>query len=397
MQRKCLCSHEQQEFRAGQSTDPGLTSRSINGNFKSLISVPADCDRIRVEICANGGRMTKSKSFLAVVVGGLALSACAINALRTDYAGKVGSQGQLVAAGATQFLDRVDEARTKVSVEMIAADPACGNSPALFRNRPSLDQPAPGWLCAYPGTGEAAATSSLSLRPIAPELEPTLETIAALSAYSEALSEIVDADIPDAAKPLNDALALARAAEGTLRALAGGTAIVPAADDKRLTAITGFISFLGQLRGEADHVRAIREVIIANPQGAAPIIAALREHLELFNNQMRADDGLRSGISGALLRRVVDARPPLASDARRKAAETYYSLAQTARASGRIYPALGNALNKLEEADSDLRRVLVDNPRLTAKERRRISELNRQRVIDALNHITAVITAFRGV
>jgi hypothetical protein len=327
----------------------------------------------------------------------LTLPGCALNALRVDYASKVATHGELVAVASTQFLDRVDEARTKISVEMIAADPICAASPALFRRQPDLAGAASGWLCAAPGSDAAANASPLSLRPLAPELEPTVELIGSLGEYSEALSDIVEADVADASKPLTDALGLARAAEGTLRAIASGPTVVPAADDKRLTALTGFITFIGQLRGEAGKVKAIRQVLAENPGGAAPLIAALREHLELFNNEMKADNGLRSGISGALLRRVVDARPPASIEVRRKAAETYYALQQSARSQTRFYPALGDALDKLETVDADLRRVIVDNPKLSVKERRRIAELNRQRITEALNHITAVITAFRGV
>lgn len=337
-------------------------------------------------------RVLHHPAFLLLLV----LPGCALNALRTDYAGTVGSQGQLVAAASTQFLNRVDEERTAINVEMIAADPACAHSPALFRRSPDLSLAGATWLCAVPNTSLAARTSPLSLRPLAPELEPTLELVASLSAYSEALSKIVEAEVPDASLPLIDALTLAREAEGTLRSLAGGTPVVPAADDGRLTALTGFITFLGQLQGEAGKVRELRAVMRAYPQGAEPVILALRVHLQLFNNEMRADAGLRSAISGALLNRAVTARPQLTMDARRKAAETYYSLAQSARAQARIYPALSEAFGKLETADADLRRVLVNHPNLSRKERHHIAELNRQRVIEALNHITAVITAFRG-
>jgi len=325
------------------------------------------------------------------------LPGCALNAVRTEYAASVSTQGQAVAEASAQFLDRVDEGRTKISVEMIAADPACAQSPALFRRSPDLSAVSSGWLCAYPGTSFASNASRLSLQPLAPDLEPTLDLIASLSAFSDALGKIVEAEVPDAAKPLTDALELARAAEGSLRALAGGKPIVPAIDDGRLTAITGFISFVGKLQGEGGKVKEIRALLSENPKGAELVIDALREHLELFNNEMQADAGLRSGISGALLRRAVDAKPPVSADTRRKAAETYYTLQQTSRSQARLYPALGDALNKLQEADADLRRVIVDNPSLSAKERRRIAEINRQRVIEALNHVTSVITAFRGI
>lgn len=325
------------------------------------------------------------------------LSGCAINALRTEYAKDVASTGSVVAVASSEFLHRVDTTRRLANVEMVVADPTCGRTPAIVRGPILIQQLKPGWLCVPSGAAVGAGDRSFSLTPIAPELQPTLELVGALSSYAEALAEVVDAKPSDPTKPLLDALTTARSAEGLLLALkVRETGATPAADDPRLKAVQGLVTFLGELSDEAHKVSELRKIIAANPLGALPTINALRDHLLTWENSRKADEAIRVVVTGALLRRSVDASPPVAPDARRKAITTFYELQDASRVAAKIHPALMVALDELEKADADLRRILVENPKLTAKERAKIAELNRQRVVRALNLITALITSFRG-
>ena len=221
--------------------------------------------------------------------------------------------------------------------------------------------------------------------------------VASLSSYTQALADIVDSKPSDPIKPLADALATARSAQGLLLAISGGqNGPVPAADDKRVKAVGEFVSFVSQLSDEADKVRQLRRMIAKQPDGAQPLVAALQDHLGTWEISRKGDDGLRLGVTGAVLRRMLDAKPPVPAEARRQALTNFYQVQDAVGAAAAIYPALSKSLADLEEADGNLRRVLVEHPNLSRAERAKVAELNRQRAIRAMDMLAALITSFKG-
>ena len=329
---------------------------------------------------------------------GLAGSAgCATNALRVDYARTVGTQGKAAAEASREFLRHVDRTRRGANIELVAADPACHEPRPKVRKKPRVTaREGRGWLCLPPGWNWDD-TDEFSLHPLTPELEPTFELIGALASYAEALTEIVDTKPSEPLKPLLDALTTARAAQDlvqTIRNRPGRP--IPAADDARVKAVTDFVGFLVELSDEADKVRRLREVIAKHPEGAGPVIASLRDDLLTWNGSRASDELLRLAVMEAIVDRTVGRRPPASVGERRDAVSSLYALKDAHDASRALYPALRKVLDELETADKDLRRVLVRNPDLTPKERAKIAEINRQRIVRALNSLTALITSFRG-
>jgi hypothetical protein len=338
------------------------------------------------------------KRRLAAALLFAALSGCATNALRVDYARTVGEQGKETAAASREFLRRVDLARREANIELVAADPACGlDGGAKVRQRPRiLAKEARGWLCVPPGWRRDDFTL-YSLQPLTPELEPTFDLISALASYAEALTEIVDRKAPDPMKPLLDALATARAVQGTIQAIRnreGGP--IPAEDDDRVKAVSGFVGLLTELSHEADQVRVIREVLKKHPRGVEAVTAALRADLRDWEESRDADASARLLIIDAIRDRAVQSNPPVSIGDRREAIVAFHNLQDERSAAAKIHPALDAALVELDTADKDLRRIIVENPNLNAKEKARVAELNRQRIVRALQRVTALITSFRG-
>lgn len=326
------------------------------------------------------------------------LSGCGINTLRLEYAGNVAAQGKAAAAASREYLAQVDVGRDEANTELFAADPACGRSPeAVVRSmpRPRLAPTVRGWLCVPQGEEPAGSDSRLSLRPLAAELEPTVALIDALSSYADSLAEIVEAKSSDPAQGFTDALATARAAQGTLTAITGAGGGFPAADDPRVVAVTSFIGFLGELQGEAKKVAELRAIILDNPDGAETTINALRSDLQGWENQRKADLLLRQTLLGTRLARLVSVAPPAADKERREAMAAFNASSRNYRASARIQPALDAVLSTLLQSDRDLRRVLRVHPNLSKKERAKVAEINRKRLIRALDGVTALITAFK--
>lgn len=338
---------------------------------------------------------TKAVAGLLLLAG---VSACATDALRVDYARTVAAEGKAAAEASKEFLHRVDIGRREANIELVAADPACGaESKAKVRKTPRIEaREGRGWLC-VPPRWNPDEHHEFSLRPITPELAPTLDLISALTSYTEALGAIADEKADDPLKPLLDALETARAAEGAIQALRNRTdLLVPAADDKRIEAVRGFVALLVELAHERDQVKRLRAVVAKHPEGAAPVIASLRSHLRLWETRRGADAAVREFIVASIVKRSVDSRPPTSISARREALTSYYALSDANDASAKIHPALDDVLRELDKADRGFRRVLAPNPDLNDKERARIAELNRQRIVRALQSLTALITSFRG-
>jgi hypothetical protein len=327
----------------------------------------------------------------------LIVSACATNALRVEYAGNVAAQGKAAGLAARTFLGNVDLARQDLAIDLISADPACGRpgNAAVVRHAPNLasNHPQSGWICV--SHSDSPGPGNLQLGPIADALEPTLVLIDALVSYSDALAEIVAPNPIPPEQEINDALGLASSMQGLWQALSG-TQTGPLTEERQ-GAISGFITMMEELKRERDQVRHLREVIRRHPDGAQPLIRELREDLLIWETSRKGDAAVRNIVVASLARDVLDRTPPVSIGDRRQALSSFYSRRRAANEANALHPALDAVLVSLDQADRDLRRVLVENPNLTREERARVSEIARRRITRALQRLTALITAFGGV
>ncbi|MEZ0496369.1 hypothetical protein [Sphingomonas sp. IW22] len=328
------------------------------------------------------------------------LPGCASNAIRLDYAGDVAGRAEVAAAASRRYLAEVDETRVAVNVDLIGMDTACVPNRAWIRRQADVgaikasDFPPRGWLCAPGPLDGVTYPEPLSLAPLGPDLEPTFLLIDALGAYGAGIATILEEEGPDPAADLVHALALARSAEGLLRAMAGGAGqpVVPAADDVRLVAIDAFIAFVTELRTEQRKVDALRRTA-----GAGPLIAALRDHLSNWELGRQADENLRFELATALLGGAQRADAPQLSKAmRREFGAAYYEGAAGRTSSARFKAALDGTLGELAAAEADLRRVLAEDPDLTDAERREAARITRQRLTRAFDTLSRLLLAFGG-
>src|SRR5437764_14855913 len=112
--------------------------------------------------------MGKLIRLITVIGAGAVVAGCGINALRTEYAGNVGSEGTAVAAASDQFLQNVQASRRLANIEMVVADPACGSSPEMVRQDIAMNKAGSGWLCLLPNESRQSGVGQLSLAPISP-------------------------------------------------------------------------------------------------------------------------------------------------------------------------------------------------------------------------------------
>ena len=352
---------------------------------------------------------TQGKSGMAKVrrhlvcgaVAAVLLSGCATNALRIEAAADVAQKGRATAAVSSGFLSEVERARYAVNADIIAADPACRDRRATFRQPPQLAavvdaaNPPRGWLCQQLAPG-ADNRHALLLGPIRRDLAPTFQLIQALADYSSAMTKILEAPAPNPVADIENALETARSAENLLNTLRNdSTTIVPAADDARLTAITGFISFLSELSTEAATVQRLRE-LRQRTGGGKPIVAALIDHIENWELSRSNCEEYGIQLADTLLTAATREGAPFNAERRRKFAEDYYSRIRAQSSAAQLYQALRLALNGLQQAEIEYDELLNEHPRLTPEQRVRRASIIRQRLTRAFDLATSIILSFRG-
>lgn len=325
------------------------------------------------------------------------LAGCATNSLRVQQAAEVAQKGRAVAAASHMFLVQVETARYAANVDLIAADPLCYRDRAQGRTEPDIAgvqdaaNPPAGWLCEQ--LPEARRGRGLDLAPLGPALAPTIQLIEALTAYSAAICEILEARRPDPAGDLQNAYATATAAQGLLHALSSS---VPApAPDPRVGALAAFIGFLAELRNEADAVGQLRRLRDGGAVGGA-LIASLDDHLETWETARAETERQNVGLAEALLAAATSNRARLNAVQRRAFAQSYYQRVLAAADSGLVHRALKAALTALSDAEASYQALLRDNPQLTPGQRRRQAAIIRQRLTRGLELAAAMITAFRA-
>ena len=333
---------------------------------------------------------------LMVVLFGL--SACAINQFRVESARGVAASAAVAAAATRSYLDEVDAARIRVALDIIALDPNCQNG-AYFLDSPAIERltdparPPRGWLCVRDKTSATSARAVIG--PAAPELAPTLALIDALGDYGAAITKIVDDKQPHPAKDLADALKLAGAAEGLLRAGFGGTPLVPAADDKRLAAVSGFIELIQEIQSDKD--RAERLTRLAGESESGELIAALQDHVRIWERARASSAGFSRTIAVTVYGASARIDPPLPAKERRDYAAALYAADANLAQGATLAPAIDETLEALANEDQAFRNSLGNPPHLNADQQRRLGELTRARLIAVFDALTSVMTAAKGL
>lgn len=335
---------------------------------------------------------------LALAISGLSLAGCATNALRLDYATDLAAEGHATALASSAFLDRVEDARIAANIELATSDPNCLPLTAHLRERPDLSrmgamgEPLRGWLCAQ---GPEPGTVALSMAPLSDELLPTIELIRALGEYSDSIADILAQDGSQDAADFADTLALLGAAADTATALGmvpEGSGF-PGAADPRLPAIADFVAIVTELSAEQRKVDQLR-LLATSTTGSAELISTLEDHLMLWDLSRRADISVHSTLASEMMGQAFRAEPPAIAATRRELVTAYYMRERGAREELRAYRVIGGMLASLAAADNDLRRVLRENPDLTAEERAERARELRARVTRAFETATALLTAF---
>lgn len=213
---------------------------------------------------------------LLVSAGPLLLGGCGLNALRVQSAQQTASLADAVSSSAHLILSDAQARRNRALLTLVASDDSCSARFPLWIYVPEDAAAAaqPGIeLCADGSVGkdpDGYKREKLDLSPLASDaLRPTIDLLAALGAYEEALNKIVNAPKTDVAKELDQALALAQKAHAQASALGiSGVPELPKLSDDQKKVAVALIQMIVDLAHEKKQVDYLRKVY---PQYAAKL------------------------------------------------------------------------------------------------------------------------------
>lgn len=335
---------------------------------------------------------------LCIIFGIALLSACAGNRLDIEEAATVTKASDAMVTQARATLAYATAQRNLAGSTLVASDPSCipGSSVEILIRDPRLGPAAAnaplcmGDLVRAP---RGYRTLMIDLRPLPQEsLRPTLLLIAAVADYSGALAKIVarpDVDLTAELNAMADKANEARSVANSLLGLNLPDAKKALANDQ-VAAAVAILDFVNDLAREAQQARDIAHLVQERGGEIEAMIpelqAQLNTWLEVFAqgdlqetvvNYQRAYEAQRQRLDFnerlAFVRLINDALTEAQAVTARKAA-------------------LEELLNTFREAQADLRRALSGN--YSDKQRRRIAQIYRDRIIRGLRVAAGALTAF---
>lgn len=361
----------------------------------------------------------RTNAFTVILASGL-LAGCGLNAVRVQTAGEVAKLSSSVSESAKQIIDDAQRRRNQSLVSLIASDPSCEPTVPLLIFVPDEASPLPHPdaekpavvppLCAdgVPGTNPPGyKKAELDLSPLATEaVKPTIDLIAAVSAYGQALSKIVERPKTDISVELESVLALANKALAQTEILgdSGLPNIANLAENQKSTALA-LIQFAIDLQYERQQVKDIRilypkyssklgQYCNQDDQGcvASGIYDELAQQVRLWSFAIA--EGHAEINVGNMQRAYRRERNDLGFEGRRAFIVLVQDAAKEMSRIRHSSDQFEKAIVSLSKVNQELGRQL-NNP--SKKDREKAAAISRQRTINALSLILKAAAAWKGI
>lgn len=325
------------------------------------------------------------------------LAGCATNATRLGRGKALGVAGAGAATATAGFIDRVRVARENANIALVASSPTCAWGDRIIL-RGDDPRGTDGTLTCRPrgqAANPAAGDQVVSLRPIPPQaLRPTTDTLAALVAYLDAVNAVMAGESPDVASKVGDALGYAIKAQAGLNAvLKAHLAVIPALTDAQQAAITDLAKLVNELAAERHKARQLENLVARQNAVVRPLIDSLDRQVALWGAaSLEGDVQLADASLTAAARQLGDGQP---ADLASRAALIRMIIEgrRTTAAVPAVIAEVHNSLKEMADAQDTLVAAYTANPGWTKAERARQAQLNRKRLLGALEAIAAVAGA----
>jgi hypothetical protein len=325
------------------------------------------------------------------------LTGCGLNAVRVKTASEVGATSTAVADAATAQLENMSRAREQAFISLVASDESCEyNTPlqVFIPQKPGLPS-AP--LCAENSTQSITGydNRSIDFAPVPAEsLAPTLELIAAVAAYGEALTKIAEEPKFDISDDIAEAIGLATRARALAAGLgASGLPDIAAISTEQQQTATDLINFLGMLAQERRQVKDIRVIVSKHGPKFIESGAKLKKQIAEWNIAITKSsiilnrDNLKRFYSGQ--------RANMSYEAREKMLRLIVNADTEGARVTKATTAFGKAVDELLAAQADLEAALSNNP--TAEQRKEAAKISRARFVNAFKLAVDALLAWKVI
>jgi hypothetical protein len=313
-------------------------------------------------------------------------SGCAINAIRLDRAETMVGAGRLAETATSELMQQTRAANREVLIDVVAADPNCMlPRPLIMSGSP----PRGTRYCRPPGATRLADDWEMQ-RITSRDINATLATIRGLSGYLDLVDSVIKREPIDIAADFGDALADLEAISGAAGALAGADTGLPALSADQKTAIGGALGLLSIILDEKYKVDDLLRIETAeNKLLFTDSVTALRT----ANTTWLTFHKKQLSQRRTLLQNRLDRTQ--GEVARRPLAEALLATIEAQENHAKLAAALADVVDKLEASHTAYLALLFNkNAELSSKERKKLAQLNHDRVMGALRSLTAIIKAF---
>jgi hypothetical protein len=344
--------------------------------------------------------MAKTRKLTALFAIVLLLASCAGNTLRIEGADAVAVSADRFVTSANAALDDAKAKRAQANATLIASDVSCEPADRVnlyVPNGSSRRARGKAPLCARGSTPRLGYDLlAIDLRPIPEEaLKPTVKLIGALGDYGAALAKITKRPKTDVSAEIARIEAKAQEASDLANGLLhlGIPSLDSVLNSKQRDAAAALLQFAVGLAEEQRKVDDIRKYVAEHGAEVDALIPQLREQLAIWVRDYAQGDA--QIVENNLRRAYRDSRAGWDFDRRLSMVQTIAAARTDAGAYEARLAALNKGLDAFAAAQLDLRRLLRGE--FNAKERRRIANLDQQRMLEALGLMARAIIAFGGL
>jgi hypothetical protein len=321
---------------------------------------------------------------IALMALGSCLSACATNSIRLDRAATMSEAGRKATTATMGFAEKAIAGNRNAIIEIVAYDPNCTlPQPAILNG---TDPTGKAKLCSAQGSGSSIPFARFTKR----DLKPTLAVIEGITAYLDAVDEILGRDPVD----LVDALSTAKedlTALGTIT----GKSLLPNLSDDQGNAIDQTLALVQTILSEAGQVDDLRDLENGRQEDAvkmADAIKALKSVNATWATVFTAS--LKSQL--ALAEQAYRSEPPTDRATRFETISAQMEMHELAEDAPRVQASIDKLADTFAEAHKDYLDLLPagSNAKLTAEEKKKKAKIIRARVRAALQSLASVVAAF---
>jgi formate dehydrogenase maturation protein FdhE len=316
----------------------------------------------------------------------VALTACAADVVRLEYAGQVSTQAGALVVAARTYTKDVEARRRDANIALVASDPSCNWGDTLIIDdqwRP------PAGLCDLKHVPKTRWTT-LDLRTVSPKALETITTaIAGVASYQQALAAVLDDKPPDAKEAIDGAIETLTTATTDINRIAGEKLfdLGPLTSD-RAKAVVGLVSTLIALQQTNLKVKRVRAVVA--DQDSEPLLAALEQSVGRLAGLQDANSAARAQF--ALNTAYLSERSKASFAERREWIRKLADASDEGDAVRKVrIAALMNAIAKLRSTDETLRKALAGQ--FSKADRQRIARENRTQIAGILSQVAALFPA----